>query len=108
MQNLKQVEGFVKAAQKVGRGLTAIFKKKTPSQAAGTPQFGLDDLLHYSNVRVRDPAGMSDPIQMTLPALPSKTPVTCCATCTFLSIFPDQQCCTCAGAHTHLPAQDEQ
>jgi hypothetical protein len=43
-----QVEAFVKAAQKVGRGLSSIFKKKSAS-TAGAP-IGLDDLLQYSNV----------------------------------------------------------
>lgn len=56
LQDQFQVEGFVKAAQKIGKGLTGMLSfKKKPSQSSsqpGTPsssQFGLDDLLHYTN-----------------------------------------------------------
>ncbi|GAX81265.1 hypothetical protein CEUSTIGMA_g8697.t1 [Chlamydomonas eustigma] len=47
LQEHFQVDAFVKAAQKVGRGLSSIFKKKS-SSSAGAP-IGLDDLLQYSN-----------------------------------------------------------
>ena len=47
---MAQLEGFVKAAQKVGKGIGSIFKKKQEG-AAGSAPISLDDLLQYSNVR---------------------------------------------------------
>lgn len=48
-----QVEGFIKAAQKAGKGLSAMLsfrRNKTPNSPAGSASLTLDDLLHYSNV----------------------------------------------------------
>ena len=45
-----QLDSFVKAAQKVGKGLTSIFKKKE-NAGAGQGPVSLEDLLTFSNVR---------------------------------------------------------
>jgi hypothetical protein len=50
-----QVDGFVKAAQKGGKGLTGLLRKMSigrdaPQAAGAAGGIGIDDLLQYSNV----------------------------------------------------------
>jgi hypothetical protein len=46
-----QLEVYIKAAAKVGKGLSRFFgTRKTPSKGSAPSQFTLEDLLLYSNV----------------------------------------------------------
>lgn len=47
-----QVDGFYKAAQKVGKGLSRLFSRSKSTSNAGAAQFGLEELMLYTNVRV--------------------------------------------------------
>ncbi|KAJ9511982.1 hypothetical protein QJQ45_004434 [Haematococcus lacustris] len=55
LQEQFQLDAYVKAASKVGKGLSRLFAKKTPTKTPGTPggtthtSFGLEDLLVFSN-----------------------------------------------------------
>lgn len=49
-----QLDGFIKAAQKGGKGLGNIFRRKPSAKSPGSPgSFGLEDLLLFSNVSTR-------------------------------------------------------
>jgi hypothetical protein len=44
------VDGFLKTANKLGRSLTGIFKRKDKSADLGSADFTADDLLMFSKV----------------------------------------------------------
>ena len=46
-----QLESFVKAAQKVGKGIGSLFKKKQDGAGSAGAVVSLDDLMLFSNVR---------------------------------------------------------